>query len=261
MTGSNDNEMSSTEKWYWALISSMIAVVLIHIFPYPRFVWSYTKYRGRFNQQAGERTPIFARVICSFFLLVFPLTFFGLFTYGFPLGLLGNAQYCPGDAGSTNTRDCKSAEDAGEGPFVFVFLPTFLMWIFDTIAIIGLLKQRDPNSSDSGDNTRCSVSSGQIPRVMFPRFGLTLVYCGLICFAGSLRTRIELEQSVSSEDIDTDAKLSFMEHQKTAGIVSFALAAVVWSVPIVIFSQRVCTQKRCRDGAAENEEHDINIQI
>ena len=160
-------------------------------------------------------------------------------------------------------RDCKSAEDAGRDPFVFVFLPTFLMWFFDTIAFLflGLLEKRDPSGSDPGRNTRCSVFSGPIPRVMFPRFGLTLVYCGLICFAGSLRTRIELEQPVNSEDIDTDAKLSFVERQKTAGIVSFALASVVWSIPIAVFSHIVCTQKRSSVDAAENQEHGINIQI
>jgi len=247
MTGSNGNGMSPTEKWYWALVASMIAVVLIHIFPYPLLAWSSTKYHCKDYLRTGERTPICVRVLRFFFLVVYPIPFFGLFAYGFPLMLLGDDQYCSG--GRDERTNCKSAQDAGENPFVFVFLPTLFMWAFDTTAfyMLGLLKQRDPSGSNSSNNI-----CGQIPRVMFPRFGLTLVYCGLICFAGSLRTRIELEQLVSSEDTDTDAKLSFVERQKTAGIVSFVLASVVWSIPIVIFSHRVYTQKRSRANAAEN---------
>ena len=208
------------------------------MFPYPRLAWSSTKYHGSHHPRAGERTKIWLRVLVSFFLLVFPITFFGVFAYG---SLLSDR----------------------EDPFVSVSFFTLFMWAFDTTAfyMLGLLKQRDPSGSNSSDNTRYSVDCGQIPRVMFPRFGLTLVYCGLICFAGSLRTRIELEQLVSSEDTDTDAKLSFVERQKTAGIVSFALASVVWSIPIVIFSHRVYTQKRSRVNAAENQEHDISIQM
>ena len=240
----------------------MIAVVLVHISPYPLYVWSYTKYRGTFHPRAGERIPIYLRLIFSFLLLVFPVAFFGLFTYGFPLILLGDGQYCPGDAGSitNNAQYCKSAEDAGEDPFVFVFLPTFLMWLFDTVAfgLLGLLKQQSDLGGSDNNNTGCNVFCGEISRVMFPRYGLALVYCGLICFARSLRTGIELEQpDISSGDIDTGKKLSFVERQKTAGIILFALASVVWSIPIAIFfSKRACTRKRSGDNTAENQEHD-----
>lgn len=238
--------MSSTEKWYWALIASMIAAILIHIFPYHRFMWSYTKYHGSHHPQAGERTPIYTRVLKFFCFMIYPSAFFGLFTYVFPLQLLSDGQYCSGSPGD-DYRNCKSAEDAGGDPFVFVFGSTFLMWVFDTIGcrMIGLIKRGDLSGSE------CREFVGQIPRIMFPRFGLTLVYCGLVCFAGSLKTRVELEQHNSPEDIDADAKLDFVERQKKAGIVAFALAAVVWSIPIAIFSHRVCTRKTKVDSSED----------
>eukprot|EP00579_Thalassiosira_antarctica_P020330 CAMPEP_0201972456 /NCGR_PEP_ID=MMETSP0904-20121228/41843_1 /ASSEMBLY_ACC=CAM_ASM_000553 /TAXON_ID=420261 /ORGANISM="Thalassiosira antarctica, Strain CCMP982" /LENGTH=179 /DNA_ID=CAMNT_0048522297 /DNA_START=312 /DNA_END=851 /DNA_ORIENTATION=+ len=178
-----------------------------------------------------------------------------------PLLLLGDVQYCPGNV-RTDPQYCESpqsAEDAGGDPFLFVFAPTFFMWVVDTVGchMIGLIKRGDRSDSEVSNNARC-----QIPRVMFPRFGLTLVYCGLVCFAGSLKTRVDSEQPKVSEDVLTDAKLDFMERQKRAGVVAFALAAVVWSIPIAIFSHRVCTRKtRVDSSESEDQEQGINIQM
>mmetsp|Transcript_32400 Transcript_32400/g.59442 ORF Transcript_32400/g.59442 Transcript_32400/m.59442 type:complete len:217 (-) Transcript_32400:233-883(-) len=207
MNDTDYNGMSSIERWYWTLIALMIAVILVHIFPYLRYVWTDVtrlQYWLMFCQAA-----LFAFVVPAWWLLDLPICL---------------------EAGHSSS--CQSAEDAGIDSFVLVFLPTFVMWGFDTLGClaIGLIKGRDPSTSGASVNTRCSIFCRQIPSVMFPRFGLTHVYCGLIWFAGSLRTRIELEQLIRSEDMDTDAKLVYLERQEIAGIVSFALAAVLWSV-------------------------------
>mmetsp|Transcript_31783 Transcript_31783/g.60709 ORF Transcript_31783/g.60709 Transcript_31783/m.60709 type:complete len:242 (-) Transcript_31783:142-867(-) len=241
MNDTDYNGMSSIERWYWTLIALMIAVILVHIFPYLRYVWTDVT-RLQYYWLMFCQAALFAFVVPAWWLLDWP--------------------NC-GEEGHSSSS-CQSAEDAGIDPFVLVFLPTFVMWGFDTLGClaIGLIKGRDPSTSGASVNTRCSIFCRQIPSVMFPRFGLTLVYCGLIWFAGSLRTRIELEQLIRSEDMDTDAKLVYLERQEIAGIVSFALAAVLWSsIPIVIFSHEVCTRKRRRADLPEDQEHDLNIQV
>mmetsp|Transcript_7376 Transcript_7376/g.15951 ORF Transcript_7376/g.15951 Transcript_7376/m.15951 type:complete len:253 (+) Transcript_7376:188-946(+) len=252
MTDTDYNSMSSIERWYWTSIVWMIALVLIHISPYLRCMWT--------DDNQGI-TSIYIRVlnfcIClGLAAILWPLNF-EMWAFVVPAHLL----FC-GEEGHSSSS-CQSPEDAGIDPFLLVFLPTFLMWGFDTLGCltIGLIKGRDPTTSDASAYTRCSVFCGQIPRVMFPRFGLTLVYCGLIWFAGSLKTRTELEQLIRSEDMDTDATQVYLERQEIAGIVSFALAAMVWSIPIVIFYREVCAQSRRRVDSSEDQEHEVDIQV
>ena len=229
------------EIQYQLALSLLILFVCLHFRPYAWSSWVVVSHRNRSPTEGVSLPPpqdqdqpigLLKRICGCCVLLIFPLLIFGIFAYGFPALLLRNRKYCPGDS-TTDRKHCKEAADAGFVPMIFVYFPTALMWVFDTAGCslmwsLHMALQQDELSS------RNPSWSDVFARVMFPRFGLTMMYASLLFYTAVLQLKLEGD--------DTKSKLAYADRLEVNGWVSFSIAIAFWVCAAYLHARHRCLQ-------------------
>mmetsp|Transcript_25279 Transcript_25279/g.41982 ORF Transcript_25279/g.41982 Transcript_25279/m.41982 type:complete len:269 (+) Transcript_25279:98-904(+) len=203
--------MISTEAQYWIVVGLLVLCACLHFRRYAWFLWVRFVLTPR-----DPPVCLCKRIIAWSVLMIIPFFVFGIFAYSVPARLLRNGKYCPGNT-TTSTQNCQDAEDAGSAPMMLVYFPTVLMWIFDSCGCLGMwvLHVRDQVFP-----FRHPSLSDVFVRVMFPRFGLTMIYASLIFYAGILQLRLEGD--------DSPTKLAYAHRLRVNGWVSFSIGLAFW---------------------------------
>lgn len=256
--------LSSNRSYYGRLQATRFVLVLIasiHYVPYFYFIWRFFKQkeyerRTQRDREAESSTPsstprsfrncrykTYSLGRTLFAVVWFNLIiggFFAFFTYVIPTLSIGSKELCTSSKFETR-KSCQEVQYAGAGPMLIVFLPILFMLIFDTVGqtlIHGGCCANDRNNA-TGDFSKCS----HLMKYLMPwRYGLMIIYGGIICYAKNLHVYIDMEENgeispnsdddTYSESNDTaeadEALLNYALRLRRAGYIALLVSLFLW---------------------------------